>query len=517
MAKIVSVLVFSLVFNAFAPTYSQEKNKNIIIFLVDDMGWQDTSVPFWDKKTPFNELYRTPNMERLAKRGMKFTNAYSNPVCTPTRVSLVTGMNEARHRITNWTNVKKDTPTDYPDSLLTPPNWNHNGLSTAPGISNSVVATPLPMLLKQAGYFNIHCGKAHFSPYGTPASNPINIGFDVNIAGSAAGHPGSFLAKDSYRSNPNDTLWAVRGLDKYIAQGLNLTEALTREAIATLDANKNNGKPFFLHMSHYAVHIPLSKDERFYQYYIDKGISDTEARYAALVEGMDKSLGDLMDYLDKEGMADDTYILFLSDNGGLSLTPQRGGIAHTQNLPLRQGKGSLYEGGIRVPMLVAGPGIAPSSTTNQYVGIDDIFPTIMEFAGQKKYKTIQTVDGKSMLPFLKDANKSDSEKVLLWHYPNNWTTVNLKGISWGTALRKGNWKLIYFHKYQTMELYDLSNDIGEEKDLAAKYPEKMKEMADLMTKELKSKNALMPSFKKDGKQVPWPDEQFKLMNLSAKK
>jgi arylsulfatase A-like enzyme len=232
---------------------------------------------------------------------------------------------------------------------------------------------------------------------------------------------------------------------------------------------------------------------------------------------MDKSLGDLMDYLDKEGIADDTYILFLSDNGGLSLTPQRGGKAHTQNLPLKQGKGSLYEGGIRIPMLVAGPGIAPSSTTKQYVGIDDIFPTIMEFAGQKKYKTIQTVDGKSMLPFLKDANKMDSEKVLLWHYPNNWTSVNLKGISWGTALRKGNWKLIYFHKYQTMELYDLSNDIGEEKDLAAKYPEKVKELADLMTKELKSKNALMPSFKKDGKQVPWPDEQYKLMNFSATK
>jgi arylsulfatase A-like enzyme len=506
MRKIAFVLVFGLVLFVFGPTFSQENKKNIIVFLVDDMGWQDTSVPFWDKRTAFNDLYRTPNMERLAKRGMKFSNAYANPVCTPTRVSLATGMNEARHRITNWTNVKKDTPTDYPDSLLTPPNWNHNGLSTAPGIANTVVATPLPMLLKQAGYFNIHCGKAHFSPYGTPASNPINIGFDVNIAGSAAGHPGSFLAKDSYRSNPNDTLWAVRGLDKYIEQGLNLTEALTREAIATLEANKNNGKPFFLHMSHYAVHIPLSKDDRFYQYYIDKGVSDTEARYAALVEGMDKSLGDLMDYLDKEGITDDTYILFLSDNGGLSLTPQRGGKAHTQNLPLKQGKGSLYEGGIRIPMLVAGPGIAPSSTTKQYVGIDDIFPTIMEFAGQKKYKTIQTVDGKSMVPFLKDANKMDSEKVLLWHYPNNWTSVNLKGISWGTALRKGNFKLIYFHKYQTMELYDLSNDIGEEHDLAAKNPSKVMELAKLMTKELKSKNALMPSFKKDGKQVPWPDE-----------
>jgi arylsulfatase A-like enzyme len=250
----------------------------------------------------------------------------------------------------------------------------------------------------------------------------------------------------------------------------------------------------------------LSKDERFYQHYIDKGISDREARYAALVEGMDKSLGDLMDYLEKEGIADDTYILFLSDNGGLSLSPQRGGEAHTQNLPLRQGKGSLYEGGIRIPMLVAGPGIAPATTSKQYVGIDDIFPTLMEFAGQKKYKTIQKVDGKSIVPFLHDQSKIDSEKVLLWHYPNNWTNVNLKGISWGTALRKGDWKLIYFHKYKTLELYNLSDDISEEHDLSAKYPEKVKVLAQLMTKELKSKNALMPTFKKDGKQIPWPDE-----------
>lgn len=516
MLKIGSLLLLKLFLIGLMPAFSQQSQKNIIIFLVDDMGWQDTSVPFWHKATKLNSIYRTPNMERLAKRGMKFSNAYAKPVCTPTRVSLATGMNEARHRITNWTNVKKDTPTDYPDSLLSPPNWNFNGLSTSPGISNSVVATPLPMLLKQAGYFNIHCGKAHFSPYGTPASNPINIGFDVNIAGTAAGHPGSYLAKDRYRSKPNDTLWAVRGLDKYIDQGLNLTEALTREAIATLEANKKNGKPFFLNMAHYGVHIPLSKDERFYQRYIDMGISDTEARYAALIEGMDKSLGDLMDYLDKEGIADNTYILFLSDNGGLSTVPNRGGEAHTQNLPLRQGKGSLYEGGIRIPMIVSGPGIAAASTNSQYVGIDDIFPTLMQMAGQVNYKTIQKIDGESIIPFLHDQSKKDNKKVLLWHYPNNWTNINIKGISWGTALRKGDWKLIYFHKYSTLELYDLGADIGEQNDLAARYPEKVQELAELMTKELKNRGALMPTFKKDGKQIPWPDEQFKAMEKSFK-
>lgn len=500
------ICLFLCVFAFSSP--AQEKKKNIIIFLVDDMGWQDTSVPFWYKPTPLNSIYHTPNMERLAKRGMKFSNAYANSVCTPTRVSLMTGMNLARHRVTNWTNVKKDTPTDYPDSILVPPVWNHNGMAVSKGISNTVHATPLPLLLKQAGYFNIHCGKAHFAPYGTPASDPLNIGFDVNIAGSAAGHPGSFLAEDRYRGNPADTLWGVRGLDKYADQGLNLTEALTREAIASLAANKKNGKPFFLYMSHYAVHLPFSKDIRFYQKYIEKGLSDTEARYAALVEGMDKSLGDLMDYLDAEGIADDTYILFLSDNGGLTLTPQRGGVAHTQNLPLKMGKGSLYEGGIRIPMIAAGPGIPKSTLSNQYVGIDDIFPTVLDLAGLKKYKTIQQIDGESITPFLRDNQAKNDDKILLWHYPNNWTSVNLKGISWGSALRKGKWKIIYFHKAAKLELYDLQADIGEKNDLSAMQPGILKEMADLMGAELRKRGARMPTYKNTGKQIPWPDELY---------
>lgn len=472
------------------------------------MGWQDTSVPFWHKATSWNATYHTPNMERLAKRGMKFSNAYANSVCTPTRVSLVTGMNVVRHGITNWTNVKKDTPTDHPDSILIPPVWNHNGLAISAGIKNSVVATPLPKLLKQAGYFNIHCGKAHFAPYGTPASNPLTIGFDINIAGTAAGHPGSFLARDRYRNNPNDTTWGVRGLEKYADQGLNLTEALTREAISTLKSNKNNKKPFFLYMSHYAVHLPFSKDDRYYQKYVDRGLSDTEARYAALVEGMDKSLGDLMDYLDMEGIAEDTYILFLSDNGGLSTSPNRGGLAHSQNLPLKMGKGSLYEGGIRIPVIAAGPGIAMASTNHQYIGIEDFFPTVLELAGLKNYQTIQQIDGKSFSPFLFDLNKSDNEKTLLWHYPNNWTNINLKGISWASAIRKGNWKLIYFHKAGKLELYDIQADIGEKNDLSISQPNKLKEMAILLTQELKSRGAVMPTFKSNGKQIPWPDQLY---------
>ena len=515
--RVTTIIIVCIVFcSSIFQVSSQEKKKNIIVFLVDDMGWQDTSVPFWYKPTALNSVYYTPNMERLAKRGMKFSNAYANSVCTPTRISLMTGMNVARHGVTNWTNVRNNTPTDYPDSVLTPPVWNYNGFSPVSGINNTVMATPLPVLLKEAGYFNIHCGKAHFAPYGTPASDPLAMGFDVNIAGSAAGHPGSFLAEDRYRNSISDTLWAVRGLDKYADQGLNLTEALTREAIATLSSGRKNGKPFFLYMSHYAVHLPFSKDKRFYQRYIDKGLSDTEARYAALIEGMDKSLGDLMDYLDNEGIADDTYIFFLSDNGGLTLTPQRGGEAHTQNLPLRMGKGSLYEGGIRIPMIAAGPGIAASKISKQYVGVDDIFPTVLELAGLKKYNVKQEIDGNSISPFLFDSNKTDSEKTLLWHYPNNWTTVNLKGISWASAIRKGKWKLIYFHKAAKLELYDIQADIGEKNDLSMLQAEKLKEMAGLLTKELKERGAAMPTYKRTGKQIPWPDELYEQIADSLK-
>ena len=483
---------------------SAQNRPNIIIFLVDDMGWQDTSVPFWKEKTAINQRFHTPNMERLARNGMKFTNAYANPVCTPTRVSLMTGMNVVRHNVTNWTNTQKNTPTDYPDSLLTPPSWNHNGMSPVAGIANTVHATPLPQLLRQAGYFTLHCGKAHFGSYGTPAANPLAIGFEKNIAGTAAGHPSSFLGEKNFRRTPNDTTWGVRDLEKYHGKDIFLTEALTKEAIAALNENRQSQKPFFLYMSHYAVHLPFDKDSRFYQKYIDQGLTDTEAKYSALVEGMDKSLGDLMDYLETNNLDKNTYILFVSDNGGYSLQ-LRSGEVHTQNLPLKQGKGSLYEGGIRVPMLVSGPEIEKNSVSHQYVCIDDFFPTVLKMAGVAKYTTLQTVDGQNIVPFFENKNNRDDKKILLWHYPNNWTNVNFKGTSWGSAMRRGDWKLIYLHKTQSLELYNLKEDIGELNDLAKTQPAKLKQMARLFTDELKKRNAHLPTFKATGQTIPYPD------------
>ena len=511
-------LIFLFVFFAFVESRAQVKQPNIILFLVDDMGWQDCSLPFWNKPTKLNTIFHTPNMEKLAAKGMMLTNAYSNAVCTPTRVSLMTGMNVARHGVTNWTNVNSNTPTDFKDSILKPANWNYNGLTPelyySDALSHTIVATPLPQILNEAGYYTIHAGKAHFAPSGMPGASPINMGFDVNIGGSAAGHPGSFLASKNYRQNEKDTSWAVRGLEKYIPEDLYLTEAITREAIHTLD-NRNSNKPFFLYLSHYAVHVPYDKDIRFYQKYIDAGLTDTEAKYAALVEGMDKSLGDIMNYLEKNGLDKDTYILFTSDNGGLSLKGSRSGEPHTQNLPLKQGKGSLYEGGIRVPMIAAGPEIKPGSVSKQYIVSEDYFTTILQMANAKQKKLKQVVDGKSFLPVLQGKQKGiDEQKTIIWHYPNNWTNVNLKGISWASAIRQGDWKLIYFHKQQTLELYNLSKDIEERHDLSGIEVAKTKSLAHLLTQKLKERSAAMPSWLSNGKTIAWPNEILKLYNTN---
>src|SRR5690606_19574950 len=240
-----------------------------IMFLVDDMGWQDTSLPFWKEETDLNRRYHTPNMERLAREGMKFTNAYATPVCTPTRTSFMTGMNAAHHHITNWTRIEKDVISDHDDSLLLIPKWNHDGLSPVKGIPNTAYATPLPQLLRDGGYFTIHVGKAHWGSAGTPGSNPYNMGFMVNVAGNAIGHPQSYLGEDNYGNIPGKaSSLAVHDLSEYYGSETFLSEALTREAIKSLEAPIARKQPFFLNMAHYAVHTPLQADQRFYQKYL---------------------------------------------------------------------------------------------------------------------------------------------------------------------------------------------------------------------------------------------------------
>ena len=484
---------------------------NIIFFLVDDMGWQDTSVPFWAEATPFNHLYHTPAMERLAASGMKFTQAYASSVCSPTRVSLMTGMNAARHRVTNWT-LRKNASNDAKDDVLEYPLWNVNGLSPVPGIERAVYATPLPAVLRSNGYYTIHCGKAHWGAIGTPGADPKNLGFDVNIAGHAAGGPATYQGLNDFGNNstdPGKQVWSIPGLEKYWGQDINLSDALTKEAILAMDTARSLHKPFYLYLSHYAIHVPLEADHRYYKKYKDRGLPESEARYASMIEGMDKSLNDILNYVDEKNIAGNTIIIFMSDNGGLS-AQARAGKPHTHNAPLNSGKGSAYEGGIREPMIVSWPDVTKAgSSCNQYIIAEDFFPTILSLAGIKATKTVQHVDGASFEDLLKNPQAKRKSRNLYWHFPNNWGPAG-PGIGATSTIRSGDWKLIYYYKDARTELFNIKGDIGEHNNLAQKYPAKVKNLAGQLTAYLKEVKAQKPLYKATGKPAPWPGEKASL-------
>jgi arylsulfatase A-like enzyme len=485
---------------------AENTKPNIVLFLVDDMGWQDTSVPFHTGVTELNRRYRTPNMERLARGGMKFTQAYACSVCSPTRVSLMTGLNAARHRVTNWT-LRKNASNDRRHPTLAFPKWNVNGLSPVKGIERTVHAKALPAFLRDAGYRTIHVGKAHFGAIGTPGADPRNIGFDINIGGHAAGGPGSFLGTQNFSANwrKGDRVWDVPGLDKYHGKDIFLTEALTIEANRAVDQAVEDGKPFFLYMSHYAVHVPFAEDSRFYQKYRRAGLDHTESMYAAMVEGMDKSLGDILDNVQRHGLSDNTIVLFMSDNGGLS-AHGRGGKPHSHNKPLSSGKGSAHEGGVRVPMIVHWPGVTKAgSISKQPVIIEDFFPTILEMAGLHDIQQVGgVIDGRSFVSLLRgEHDESRGERPLFWHFPNNWGPKG-PGIGPSSSIRRGAWKLIYYYDTQRFELFNVEKDISEEHDLADDYSDMLDSLARELRSYLQEAEAQFPIDKNSGEPILIP-------------
>lgn len=478
---------------------------NIILFLVDDMGWQDTSLPFWTQRTKYNDIYHTPNMERMAAQGRMFTQAYACSISSPTRVSLFTGMNAARHRVTSWT-LRKNTTHEQPDSIMTYPEWNVNGICQEPGVERTTQVTSLAEVLKDNGYHTIHCGKAHFGAEGTPGADPLKMGFEVNIAGHAAGSPASYYGKENFgnKTDGKSPLAAVPGLEKYHGTDTFLSEALTIEAMKALDDAQQTDKPFFLYMAHYAIHTPIQPDMRFYQKYIDQGLPPVEAAYATLIEGMDKSLGDLMDYLDKNNLTENTVLLFMSDNGGLA-AHTRAGQLHTQNFPLNSGKGSAYEGGVREPMIVRWPGVvAPQTKCDHYLMIEDFYPTILEIAGVDNYKTVQQRDGISFLPLLTDQGKVENRDIY-WHYPHSWGPSG-PGIGATCSIRSGDWKLVYYFGNGKHELFNITADIGEMHDMAAQNPELVSVLSQKLGDYLRSVDAQRPTLRATGQLAPWPDE-----------
>ena len=527
-----------------------KERPNIVFFLVDDMGWVDSSVAYGEEVYPNNMRFNTPNMARLAEQGVIMTNAYACPVSTPTRTSMLTGVSAAHSHITNWTSAMKDMPSDGTGGAIASvtkaasdegndllrPEWNINGMSPTEGVAHTLHATPLPQILRDAGYFTIHVGKAHWASAGTPGASPYNMGFVVNVSGNVAGMPRSYLSEDNFGNLPEKwTFMAVQNMTEYYGTGVHLSEALTREALKTLDYPIAHKQPFYLYFAHYATHTPIQRDPRFIQKYLDAGMDEGQARYASMVEGVDKSLGDVMDFLEEKGLDKNTIIIFMTDNGGNAENTAKGGVRFMHNLPLRNGKGSCYEGGIRVPLAFKWSGkIAPSTRVNTPVVCEDMFPTILEMAGVKNYQTVQKVDGESLVPLItkgskiaakavakgevtsqKEANALvieqevsgiDPERPLVFHYPHKWKGYDLEDIDFLSAVRKGDWKLVYRLRTGKMELYNLRTDIGEQCDVAAQNPEKVKELAKALSDKLRGWDAPMPTVRKSGKAVPMPDE-----------
>lgn len=479
---------------------------NIVLFFVDDLGWQDTSVAFHTERTVFNDRYRTPNMERLADEGMRFTQAYASPICSPTRVSIMTGLNAARHRVTNWT-LRRGKSTDAAHPRLAPPEWNVNGLAPVDGIERTVHARPLPARLQDAGYHTVHVGKAHLGAIGTPGADPRELGFNVNIAGHAAGAPGSYHAAHQFsgavrRGEPaGDRVWDVPGLEDYHDGPIDLTEALTREAIKAIEDAARRDAPFFLHFSHYAVHTPIMPEARYIDRYSE--LPKIEAAYASMIEAMDASLGAVLDALERLELREKTLVIFLSDNGGLSAVA-RAGTPHTHNRPLSSGKGSAHEGGCRVPMLAAWPSIIPAGATCRVpVMPEDIFATMLAAAGAPA----GDVDGIDSTDLLRGADRS-TERDLIWHVPNHWGPSG-PGIGPASWIRRGDWKLIWYHDPERpaqFELFDLASDLGETRNRIADEPERARTLAAALATHLREMDAQRPVLKTTGQPVSWPDE-----------
>lgn len=474
------------------------KKPNIVIMLVDDMGVMDTSLPFLTdekgqpKKYPLNEYYRTPNMERLAARGIRFSNFCAMSVCSPTRVSLMTGQNSARHRTTNW--INPDNNNAGPNG----PDWNWTGLK-----KDDVT---LPRLLQSHGYRTIHVGKGHFGPRQSTGADPRTIGFDVNIAGGSIGAPGSYYGSQNFGQATNGKGKAkgnaVPGLEKYHGQEIFLTEALTREANAQVDQAVKADKPFFLYFAQYAVHAPFNSDPRFAANYKDSGKPANAQAFATLIEGMDKSLGDVLDHLDKLGVAENTLFFFLGDNGSDAPLGHQHEVACAA--PLRGKKGSHYEGGMRVPFIAAWAKpsteqiwqkklpIAVGAVQTQQAAVYDLFPTILAMVGRPTPEN-HAVDGARLDTLLTGKRDSKREERFLMHYPHAPHRTD-----YFTTYRDGDWKVIYHYfpskvsEDSHYQLFNLAKDPFEQQNVAATEPAELSRMMKGLIAGLEKQNAQYP-------------------------
>ena len=435
--------------HAAAAAPAAQRPPNIVFFLADDLGQRDLGVYG-------RTFYETPHLDRLAREGARFTDAYAAcPVCSPTRASVISGMWPQRTGI-----------TDYIGAPATPEAWTRNTkLRPAPYADRLALDAPtLAKAMKAAGYATFFAGKWHLGPEGWW---PENQGFDHNLGGNDRGGPYGGKRYFSPYGNPR----LKDGPD-----GEHLPDRLATETANFIAANRD--RPFFAYYSFYDVHTPLMARPDLQKKYEEKrarlGLQEKWGRegerdvrlvqehavYAAMVEAMDLAVGKVMAKLDELGLRENTIVIFTSDNGGLSTSEGW----PTSNLPLRGGKGWMYEGGIREPLIVRWPGVAqPGAVIATPVSSPDFFPTLLEAVGAKPASG-QRLDGVSLVPILR--GQTTPERALFWHYPH----YGNQGGAPASAIRRGPWKLIQWFEGDRFELFNLTNDLAETTDLAAREP-----------------------------------------------
>jgi len=430
---------------------------NVVFFLVDDLGWADIGAYG-------SSFHETPNIDALAASGMKFTQAYAAcPVCSPTRASLMTGRHPVRVDITDWIKGRKT-------STVKNPRFQHVHDRDELALEERTIAEELA----EHGYQTCFAGKWHL---GGDGFLPTDQGFDVNIGGFHVGAP-----PGGYYSPWKNPYLKSRRKGEY------LTQRLTDDSIQFI-RERDGQRPFFLYLSYYNVHTPIQPDNRSVEEYRSKAKqlgpsptaiternADTRARqdnpeYASMVGAVDRSVGEVLRALDELGLSDNTVVCFFSDNGGLSTLPAGRRQGPTSNLPLRAGKGWLYEGGIREPMIVRAPGTTtPGSVSDDVVCSMDFYPTLLQLVGLP-LQTDRHCDGVSLMPIL-DGSGRLPERSLYWHYPH------YHGSAWtpGAAMRDGRWKLIEFYETDEVELYDMESDRGEQRDVSEQHSARLATM-----------------------------------------
>lgn len=465
-----------------APCFSAEKTNpvrpNVVLIVADDLGWADLGC----YGSQFN---RTPHLDALAKSGRRFTQAYSAcPVCSPTRAALMIGKYPARLHLTDWLPGRGDLPAQR---LLRPKIRQELPLEEV----------TIAEAFKAAGYSTGHIGKWHL---GGEGFGPTQQGFEINIAGDDRGSPASYLAP--YVRNGR----VIPGLDE-APSGEYLTDRLSAEAEKFMEAHRQ--QPFFLYLPHYAVHTPLvAKESLLARYPAWDGTPHGRQEnpvYAAMLESLDDGVGRVMAKLTELGLSERTIVIFTSDNGGLA-TIEGPHTPSTINAPLRDGKGWLYEGGIRVPFIVHWPERIQPGVEETPIWSGDVPPTLLALCGLENH---QEPDGVSLAPLLLEG-KSPAPRALYWHYPH----YSNQGGRPGAAIRDGDWKLIEYYETGRKELFDVAHDHSETRNLAEDQPERVQALADRLTTWRKAVAAQMPESNPD--YVPNPQQQDGIVVLPAR-